>query len=458
VSAQPFRKVLVANRGEIAVRVIRACRSLGVPSVAVHSEADARAPHVALADEAVPIGPARASESYLVADRILEAARQTGAEAVHPGYGFLSENGEFAEACERAGLVFIGPPAEVIRSMGDKVTARAAMRHAGVPVVPGSSQALSDEAAIEAAIDIGLPVLIKASAGGGGRGLRVVEREDRLAKAIARARSEAASSFGDDAIYVEKCIARPRHIEVQLMADRHGQVVHLFERECSVQRRHQKVLEEAPAHGIPMELRQRLGEAALAAARAVDYVGAGTVEFLLDRDGRFYFLEMNTRIQVEHAITEAITGVDLVQAMIRVAAGEPLPFSQQDLRIDGHAIEARVYAENPEKNFLPSPGRLERYIEPEGPGIRVDSGVVEGSEVTPFYDPMLAKLIAWGTDRQQAIVRLREAVAAYEIEGVATSLSFHARLLEHPAFLAGRYDTGFIEEHMPAKPRAAPKA
>jgi len=446
----PFRKLLVANRGEIAVRVIRACRALGIASVAVHSEPDAGAPHARLADEAVAIGPPRAGESYLSVERILAAARATGAEAVHPGYGFLSENGDFAEACATAGLVFVGPSPDVIRRMGDKVTSRALVREAGVPIVPGSTEALSDEAAHAAALSLGLPVLVKASAGGGGRGLRRVEREERLAKAIARARSEAASGFGDDAIYVEKAIERPRHVEVQLLADRHGRVVHLFERECSIQRRHQKLLEEAPAAGVSPSLRAELGAAAVAAARAVGYEGAGTVEFLLDRHDRFYFLEMNTRIQVEHAVTEAVTGVDLVQAMIRVATGEPLPFAQEDLRIDGHAIEARIYAEDPDRGFLPSPGRIDRYEEPAGEGIRVDSGVEAGFEVTPFYDPMLAKLIAWGPDRTAAIGRLRDAVDAFAIEGPATSLPFHARLLAHPAFAAGGYDTGFIDEHLPA--------
>jgi len=439
-----FGKILIANRGEIAVRVIRACRDLGIASVAVYSEADRAALHVRLADEAWCCGPARATESYLAVDRLMEIARRSRASAVHPGYGFLSENGEFAEACEREGIAFIGPSAAVLRAMGDKVTSRRIMREAGVPVVPGSEDALSDEQASAFAQQIGLPVMIKASGGGGGRGLRNVEREEDLAAAIERARSEAASSFGDDAIYVEKSIPNPRHIEVQVLADGHGNAVHLFERECSIQRRHQKLLEEAPACGVGGALRERLGEAALQAARAVDYVGAGTVEFLMDADDGFHFLEMNTRVQVEHPVSEEITRVDIVKEMIRVAAGEPLGFAQRDLAIHGHAVEARIYAEDPARNFLPSPGRLEALRLPDGPGIRVDAGVQAGDTVTPYYDALLAKLIAWGPTREEALARLDRALAETVVAGIHTSIPFHRQALRDPRFVAGRYDTSFV--------------
>jgi acetyl-CoA carboxylase biotin carboxylase subunit len=415
-----FRKVLIANRGEIAVRVIRACQALGVATVAVHSEADAQALHVRLADEAFPCGPAPARESYLVAERLVEIALRSGADAVHPGYGFLAENGDFADRCAEAGLVFIGPSGHAIRAMGDKVGSRRLLREAGVPVVPGS-EALDDDQVAAAARELGFPVILKASAGGGGRGMRIVPDQARLAKALPRARSEAASAFGSDVVYLEKLLREPRHIEIQILADRHGRTLQLFERECSIQRRHQKLIEEAPATRMPASLRERLGAAALAAARSVDFVGAGTVEFLVDAEGDFYFLEMNTRIQVEHPVTEATTGVDLVQSMIRVAAGERLGFDQADLAIRGHAIEARIYAEDPDRGFLPSPGVVTRFRPPQGAGIRVDAGLEEGAEVTVHYDPLVAKLIAWGEDRQQALARLEGALSDFEVEGIRTT-------------------------------------
>jgi len=440
-----FQKILIANRGEIAVRVIRACRDLGVAAVAVHSEADRGALHVRLADEAWCCGPPRAADSYLAVETLVGIARRCGADAVHPGYGFLSENGDFADACERAGIAFIGPPSGVLRAMGDKVTSRRIMREAGVPVVPGSEEALSDREAVAFAREIGLPVMVKASGGGGGRGLRVVRDDKDLGPAIERARSEAAASFGSDAIYVEKLIESPRHVEVQVLADRHGNAVHLFERECSIQRRHQKLVEEAPACGVGPELREALGQAALTAARAVDYVGAGTVEFLMDAGNAFHFLEMNTRVQVEHPVTEEITRVDIVTEMIRVAAGERLSFSQDALEIRGHAIEARIYAEDPAKGFLPSPGELRVFRVPAGPGIRVDAGVQAGDTVTPHYDALLAKLVAWGPTRGAAIARLDRALAEFAVGPVKTGIAFQRRVLAHPDFVAGRYDTSFVE-------------
>jgi len=443
-----FRKILIANRGEIAVRVIRACRALGVTSAAVYSEADAQALHARLADEAYPCGPAPARASYLDAERMLEIARACGADALHPGYGFLSENGAFAERCEAAGVRFIGPPGDVIRAMGDKLAARRLMMQAGIPVVPGSAEPITPQSALGLAEPLGFPLLVKAAAGGGGRGMRRVDDGAALLGAIERGAREAASAFGVGAVYLEKLLANPRHIEVQILADRHGKTLQLFERECSIQRRHQKLLEEAPASRIDAELRQQLGRAALGAARAAGYVSAGTCEFLVDRDDRFYFLEMNTRIQVEHAVTEAVTGVDLVEHMIRIAAGEPLGLAQEDLQLRGHAIEARIYAEDPARKFLPSPGALRVFRPPEGPGIRVDAGVVEGDRVTVHYDALLAKLIAWAPDRPRAIERLRGALDAFAIEGVASSLAFHRRAVRAPSFLAGRYDTGFVEDLM----------
>ncbi len=443
-----FRKVLIANRGEIAVRVMRACRELGIKTVAVFSDVDRDALHVRFADEAYCIGPPPARESYLIGERIIEVAKQAGAEAIHPGYGFLSERGPFADLCAREGIVFIGPSGDVMRTMGDKVTARQTMEKAGVPIVPGTTERQRDEQIPVFAMKIGLPVMIKAAAGGGGKGMRLVREEREILPSAARARSEAKSSFGDDSLYVEKFVEEPRHIEIQILADAHGNAVHLFERECSIQRRHQKVIEEAPGNRISAELRARMGAAAVAAAKAVDYVGAGTCEVLVDKHDDFYFLEMNTRVQVEHAITEMITGVDIVKTMIRVAAGEKLPFAQEDLAISGHSIEARIYAEDPDNNFVPSPGEVVVYRPSAGPGIRVDSGVYQGAKVTVFYDPMVAKLVVWGRDRGEAIERLRRALSEFVVKGIKTSIPFHQKLVHHPKFLEGRYDTGFIDQHM----------
>ena len=452
-----FKKVLIANRGEIAVRVIRACRELGVKTVAVYSDVDRDALHVRFADEAYHCGAPPSAESYLRMDRILEIAKRSGAEAIHPGYGFLSERGAFADLVEQAGLVFIGPSGSVMRQMGDKVTARQTMEKAGVPIVPGTTERLSDEAVERWVRDVGPPVMIKAAAGGGGKGMRLVRNVSEVHQAVARARSEAKASFGDDSLYVEKFVEEPRHIEIQILADRHGNVVHLFERECSIQRRHQKVIEEAPGNRISEDLRARMGEAAVAAAKAVGYVGAGTCEFLVDAKGHFYFLEMNTRVQVEHAITEAVTGVDIVKTMIRIAAGEPMPFSQDQLAITGHALEARIYAEDPDRNFAPSPGEISVYRPPDGIGIRVDGGVYQGAIVTVNYDPMVAKLIAWGRDRSEAIDRLRRALEEFVVKGIKTSIPFHLRVLRHPRFLEGHYDTGFIDQHMDGG-KGAPEA
>ncbi len=443
-----FQKILIANRGEIAVRVIRACREMGIRTVAIFSDVDRNALHVRFADEAYPCGPPPARESYLVIDRILEIAKRAGADAVHPGYGFLAENGDFADRCQKEGITFVGPSGEVMRAMGDKVTARQAMEKAGVPIVPGTTERLTDEAIGRWIRDVGPPVMVKAAAGGGGKGMRLVRHEKEIESAVARARSEARSSFGDDSLYVEKFVEQPRHIEIQVLADQHGNAIHCFERECSIQRRHQKVIEEAPANGMTPELRAKMGEAAVAAARAVDYVGAGTVEFLVDPKGHFYFLEMNTRVQVEHPITEAITGVDIVKEMIRAAAGEPLSVRQEELSIRGHAIEARIYAEDPDMNFVPSPGQVLVYRPADGIGVRVDSGVYQGAEVTVFYDPMVAKLVVWGRDRPEAIERLKRALGEFVVKGIKTSIPFHQKVVNHPVFLAGRYDTGFIDAHM----------
>ncbi|GEJ55988.1 acetyl-CoA carboxylase biotin carboxylase subunit [Anaeromyxobacter diazotrophicus] len=444
-----FDKILIANRGEIACRVLRTARRLGVRTVAVYSDADAGAQHVAQADEAYRIGPAPARQSYLDADAILEAARRSGARAVHPGYGFLSENAAFAEACAAAGLVFIGPPAAAIRAMGSKSAAKRLMGEAGVPLVPGyhGEDQAPDRLAREAA-RIGWPVLVKASAGGGGKGMRAVSDAAAFQDALAGAKREALASFGDDRVLLERYLTRPRHVEIQVFADGHGHAVHLFERDCSIQRRHQKVLEEAPAPGLGPALREAMGRAALAAARAVGYVGAGTVEFLLDADGRFYFMEMNTRLQVEHPVTELVTGQDLVEWQLRVAAGEPLPLGQDELALNGHAIEARVYAEDPSREFLPSIGRLTHLRRPpEGPHVRVDTGVREGDEVTIHYDPMIAKLVVWDSDRAGAVRRLRAALAEYQVVGVTTNLSFLGAIAAHPAYAAAELDTGFIERH-----------
>jgi 3-methylcrotonyl-CoA carboxylase alpha subunit len=450
-----FRKILIANRGEIACRVIATARRLGIATVAIYSEADARAQHVSLADEAWPIGPGPARESYLVGERILEVARRTGAEAIHPGYGFLSENAGFAEACAAADIVFIGPPAAAIRAMGSKSAAKTLMERAGVPLVPGYHGEAQDLPTLAAAAErIGYPVLIKASAGGGGKGMRIVERSGELEAAVGGAKREALASFGDDQVLVEKYLTRPRHIEIQVFADTHGQAVSLFERDCSIQRRHQKVLEEAPAPGMEPERRRRMSEAALAAARAVGYVGAGTVEFIAE-PGQFWFMEMNTRLQVEHPVTEMITGLDLVEWQLRVAAGERLPLAQDEIAIRGHSIEARIYAEDPQRDYLPSIGTLVHLRSPvETPEVRVDTGVRQGDAITPFYDPMIAKLIVWGTDRDAAVLRLAAALAAYEIVGVTTNLGLLQAIAGSSAFLAADLDTGFIGRHIHAEPAA----
>jgi len=443
-----FKKVLIANRGEIAVRVIRSCRELGVKTVAVYSDVDRDALHVRFADEAYHVGAPPAAESYLRIDRILEVAKQADVDAIHPGYGFLAENGEFADRCAKEGIVFIGPTGDVMRKMGDKVTARQTMEAANVPIVPGTTERMTDEEIEAWVAEIGPPVMIKASAGGGGKGMRLVREQSEVAGAVARARSESKASFGDDSLYVEKFVEEPRHIEIQVLADSHGNAVHLFERECSIQRRHQKVIEEAPGNRISEELRARMGAAAVAAAKAVDYVGAGTCEFLVDAHDEFYFLEMNTRVQVEHAITEAITGVDIVKTMIKVAAGEPLPFTQDELGITGHAFEARIYAEDPDKNFVPSPGEILVYRPPDGIGVRVDGGVYQGATVTVNYDPMVAKLVVWGRDREESLDRLRRALEEFVVKGIKTSIPFHLRVLQHEKFIEGKYDTGFIDQYM----------
>jgi 3-methylcrotonyl-CoA carboxylase alpha subunit len=443
-----FDKILIANRGEIACRVIKTARRLGIRTVAVYSEADTKARHVDLADEAYPIGPSPARQSYLVVEKIIEAARKSGAQAIHPGYGFLSENANFAEACAAAGIVFIGPPAAAIRAMGSKSAAKALMEKSGVPLVPGYHGADQDPAVLaDAAERIGYPVLIKASAGGGGKGMRIVENATGFAAALASAKREAASSFGDDQVLVEKYLTRPRHIEIQVFADTQGNTVSLFERDCSIQRRHQKVVEEAPAPGLSPERRRSMGEAACAAAKAIGYVGAGTVEFIAEGDA-FYFMEMNTRLQVEHPVTEAITGQDLVEWQLIVAAGGTLPLAQDQLAINGHAIEVRVYAEDPGRDFLPSIGRLVHLSPPgEGPHVRVDTGVRSGDTISMHYDPMIAKLIVWDRDRAGAVQRLRRALADYQIVGVTTNLGFLAAIAAHPAFGAAELDTGFIGRH-----------
>ncbi|SEH58660.1 acetyl/propionyl/methylcrotonyl-CoA carboxylase subunit alpha [Magnetospirillum fulvum] len=445
-----FSKILIANRGEIACRIIRTARRLGIATVAVHSDADAGSAHVALADEAWAIGPAPSRDSYLRAEAILAAARASGAEAIHPGYGFLSENADFAEACAREGLVFIGPPPSAIRAMGGKSEAKALMERAGVPLVPGYHGADQDpDRLAAAAAEIGFPVLIKASAGGGGKGMRVVDSADTFAAQLAAARREAAAAFGDERVLVEKYLTRPRHVEIQVFADSHGNALSLFERDCSIQRRHQKVVEEAPAPGLDDDLRRRMGEAAVAAARAIGYVGAGTVEFLLGADGGFYFMEMNTRLQVEHPVTEMITGLDLVEWQVRVAAGEPMPCRQDEVRRDGAAIEVRLYAEDPARGFLPATGRIAHLRFPApGPNLRIDSGVRAGDAITVHYDPMIAKLIVWDRDRASAVRRLRAALAATELVGLATNLDLLAAIADDPAFAAAEIDTGFLDRHL----------
>ena len=461
----PFGKILVANRGEIACRVIRTCREMGIATVAVASEADLAAPHARLADQTVHLGPPPPEASYLRQDLIIAAALAAGAEAVHPGYGFLAENADFARACAQAGLVFIGPPPEVIASMGEKTAARRLMEAAGVPVVPGATLpppgpggSLDAAAVRAAAASVGYPLLVKAAFGGGGKGMRLVEAGQDPVPAAEAAVREATGAFGDGTVYLERCLLRPRHVEFQIFADRHGRVVHLGERECSIQRRHQKIVEETPSPALDEGLRRHMGEAAVAAARAAGYVGAGTVEFLLAPGGEFYFLEMNTRLQVEHPVTEWVTGLDLVRAQILVAAGEPLPWSDADLVPRGHALECRLYAEDPAHGFLPSLGRLLRYREPSGPGVRVDAGVAEGDEITRHYDPMIAKLSVHAEDRAAAIARLRAALRDYVVLGIATNAAYLDEVLAHPAFAAGETHTGFLQQHLSEEAFAADAA
>ncbi len=441
-----FKRVLIANRGEIAVRVIRACRELGIETVAVYSDVDRSALHVQYADHAYPIGPAPSSESYLVVEKILDAARKSGADAIHPGYGFLSERAPFSKACTEAGITFIGPQPEAIEKMGDKVTARAIMQKAQVPVVPGTDVLGDADEVVAAAEKIGFPVMFKASAGGGGKGMRLVEKKEDVLSALRGVRSEAQSSFGDDRMYIEKFVEKPRHVEVQVLGDTHGNIIHLYERECSLQRRHQKVIEESPSTAINQDVREQMGKVAVEAAKAVHYVGAGTVEFLVDAQQNFYFLEMNTRIQVEHPITELVTGVDLVKAQIEIAAGEPLAIQQQEVQQRGWAIECRIYAEDPARDFLPSPGKIQILRTPGGYGIRDDSGVYEGWEVPVHYDPMISKLCTYGRTRDEAIQRMLRALQEYTVEGIITNIPFHRWALTHPRFVAGDLDTGFIPQ------------
>ena len=441
-----FKKILVANRGEAAVRVLRACRELEIRSVAVYSDPDRSGLHVRYANEAYRIGPGAARDSYLKMETIIDVAKRSGADAIHPGYGFLSENPEFAQLCIDSGIAFIGPPPEAIRAMGDKIEARKVMEAAGVPVVPGVTSELDDEAALKAIKRIGLPIMVKASAGGGGKGMRLVTEESQIAPALRGARSEAQSAFGNSAIYIEKALQEPRHVEVQVLGDKHGNLIHVGERDCSIQRRHQKVIEECPAPGLSKKLQNAIREAGVKAARAVNYENAGTVEFLLDKSGEFYFLEMNTRIQVEHAITERTTGIDLVKAQIRIAEGEKLWIKQSDVILRGTAIECRIYAEDPHNNFMPSPGLITVFRVPGGPGVRLDSGVYAGFTVPMEYDPMVAKLIAHGDTRKEAIERITRALREFTIKGIKTSIPFHLHVMKNSRFMRGDVNTTFIEK------------
>lgn len=443
-----MHKILVANRGEIALRVMRTAKAMGINTVAVYSEADRHAPHVKFADEAVLLGPAPSSESYLVMDKVIDAAKATGADGIHPGYGFLSENSEFANKIAAEGITFIGPGQKAIETMGSKLAAKDAVKAYDIPMVPGIDEAITDpEKAKIIAKEIGYPILIKASAGGGGKGMRVVESEDELEEQMNRAISEALSAFGDGSVFIEKYISSPRHIEIQVLADRHGNVVHLFERECSIQRRHQKVVEEAPSVVLTPELRERMGDAAIKVAQSCNYEGAGTVEFLLDSDNNFYFLEMNTRLQVEHPVTEYITGVDLVAEQIKVARGEKLSFTQADLKIKGHAVELRIYAEDPLNDFLPSIGTLETYIRPTGDGVRLDDGYEQGMEIPIYYDPMIAKLITYADTRTAAIQKMKQAITDYKIVGLQTTLPFGKFVMENEQFVSGDIDTHFVKKY-----------
>lgn len=442
-----FKKILIANRGEIAVRILRACHELGVNTVGVYSEVDRAALHVRYADEAYPIGPAPARDSYLRIDKLVEVAHRSGAQAIHPGYGFLAENPEFAAACEEAGIIFIGPPADAIAAMGDKVEARRLMREANVPVIPGTDVDLSDDEIVAAANNVGYPLFIKAAAGGGGKGMRLVSDPSELKRSLGAARREAMGAFGDDRVYLEQAIEAARHVEIQILADSHGNTIHLGERECSIQRRHQKLIEESPSTAINDEIREEMGQVAVRAAEAVGYRNAGTVEFLVDRDRNFYFLEMNTRLQVEHPVTEFVTGVDIVKEQLRVAAGRQLRYAQGDIQLTGHAIECRITAEDPYNNFLPASGRITNIYEPTGPGVRVDAGVYEGFEVSLYYDPLVAKLIVWGDTRGEALLRMRRALVEYRIIGIQTSIPFHQRVMDVTNFIGGAYDTSFLDKH-----------
>lgn len=444
-----FRKVLIANRSEIALRIIRACQEMGIKTVAVYSEADKESMHVELADEAICIGPAQSSRSYLNIPNIISAAKVTGADAIHPGYGFLAENADFAEMCAASGITFIGPPPSAMETMGSKAKARETMLKAGVPVVPGSEGVVnSEEEALKIAKEIGYPVMIKASAGGGGKGMRAVEDEASLRQALQMARSEAEAAFGDNRIYIEKLIEEPKHIEIQILADTFGNIVYLGERDCSLQRRHQKLLEEAPSLAVSPELRRKMGEVAVKAAQAVNYFSAGTVEFLLDKHGNFYFMEMNTRIQVEHPVTEMVTGIDLVKEQIRIAAGEPLGYKQDDIKVNGWAIECRINAEDPEHDFRPCPGTITTYRPPGGFGVRVDSAVYQGYRIPPYYDSMIGKLIVWAPTREEAIKKMKRALNEYKIEGIKTTIPFHLKVLDNPYFQKGEVYTNFIQTRM----------
>lgn len=443
-----MKKILIANRGEIALRIMRSCREMGIKTIAVFSEADRNAPFVKYADEAVCIGPPPSNQSYLLGDKIIEVAKALKAEAIHPGYGFLSENAEFARKVNNSGMIFIGPPPEAIEIMGDKLSAKAAAKKYKIPMVPGTEGAIDDvEEAKRTAALVGFPILIKASAGGGGKGMRIVERVEDFEEQMKLAVSEATSAFGNGAVFIERYVAGPRHIEVQVLADTHGNIVHLFERECSIQRRHQKVIEEAPSSVLTPEIREEMGKCAVDVARACNYTGAGTVEFLLDEQKNFYFLEMNTRLQVEHPVTEMITGIDLVKEQVKIARGEKLSFAQKDLKIMGHSLEVRVYAEDPCNNFLPDIGRLVTYKRPQGAGIRVDDGFEEGMEIPIYYDPMIAKLITYGKNREEAIERMIRAIDDYEITGVETTLPFCKYVLQHETFTSGNFDTHFVKNH-----------
>ena len=451
-----FDKLLIANRGEIAMRILRACHELGISTVAVYSDADRNAPHVRYAQEAYHIGPSAARESYLVIDKIIEIAKKSGAEAIHPGYGFLAERAEFAQACIDNDIVFVGPPVHAIDVMGDKLTARTTVQAANVPIVPGTEPGLDDKGLLAAGAEIGVPLLVKASAGGGGKGMRPVYDLDQLPGAIAGARREALAAFGDDTVYLEKMITEGRHIEIQLLSDAHGNHLYLGERECSLQRRHQKLIEEAPSFVVDEDLRRRMGEVAVAAAKAVNYVNAGTIEFLMDKDTNFYFLEMNTRLQVEHPVTELVTGIDIVQEQLRVARGRKLRITQEDVKIKGWAIECRINAEDPYNNYLPSTGQITTSRLPNGPGVRVDTGVFSGYEITPYYDSMISKLICYGETRGEAVLRMRRALEEYRIMGVKTNIPFHQHMMDSHRLLSGQVDTKFGEERFSMSDREAP--